>query len=68
MYVDEYKKISLKTKILTDFRYNVKKCVIVFNLLGPLINYRLIELTLSFKDFATISMSYTMCVEYDFAP
>lgn len=36
MYVDEYKKISLKTKILTDFRYNVKKCVIVFEFLGHL--------------------------------
>ena len=68
MYVDEHKKISLKIKILTDFRYNVKKCVTVFNLLGSLINFRVMELTLSFKDFETISMSYIMCVDYDFAP
>ena len=68
MYVDEHKKISLKTKILIDFWYNVKKCVIVFHFLGSLINFRVMELTLSFKDFETISMSYTMCVDYDFAP
>ena len=66
MYVDEYDKISLKQKFWQIFDTTSKMGHCIF--LGSLINFRVMELTLSFKDFETISMSYTMCVDYDFAP